>query len=716
MSHSSPDMIPITQSNSELDICNLSADRTDDLQSDDSAVDLPPSPVLERPSKAARTHIDTPNVKPPSPLLDPPRLRSITIGLDSLMVTPRKDNSCGSLLDIRTDSPHAIGRKSSPVTIPRSKLSGGFIFSRQVTDTLKQLLEMLVQEVGLEESRYTLELIIYIFRNCQSHSVDEKYNRIPLIGETFYKRVWQYHFGRQFMMQCQWTIMEDLLVLSLGFDLSKPFQFLERKLDTVCHKLASLALAGEGKKSKKFHQKELRFFEKEIYDAIPSLKNIPCDLNTSFTEPKSDVIPLTSFPQVWTQSPPAMRVIRKSVDLTPSQSNAIIPLQIRPSPFQILSNSVTSPLEQVTTPFSKSPSSPPKRPSSPLRSTISLGSPTQEFLSLDSPGMKSEVFMTPNASPNRPTSPISSVTTTTTLYNIPTPSNNNITTSTPLIPKLVSVRQTAVLSISDQSLSLPDNSDESAHVTADKVGLISPPDSFMDITLPDNSAPIQDIRGNREAEQQLIQKVASTKQMWKETEKKNEQVSSQRISISSPAGHVVAVMPSKLEFPKLKQCSSGSESSSPRTTPNSSPPPWVHEAKLRNQGSTPSSSPVTSHKRRETSDEQQTYDIRDREVEKSVSKKTANTRLMWLQNESKATTKETRPGSAATSGDAQTLIQSKPERPSSAANAKSKWSLRESTSTPEIVKGSDPLDKRGLHEDEKMLLEKNLTQKIAMKI
>lgn len=689
----------------------------DEFQSDDSTTNLSPSPVLERPSKS-RTHKDTPSVEPQSPLLDPPRLRSVTVGLDSLMVTPRnEDTSCENLLNQRTDGPSVVKRKSSPVTIPRSKLSGGFIFSRQVIDTLKQLLEMLVQEVGLEESRYTLELIIYIFRNCQSHSVDEKYNRIPLIGETFYKRVWQYHYGRQFMMQCQWTIMEDLLVLSLGFDLSKPFQFLERKLDTVCHKLTSLAITGEGKKNKKFHQKELRFFEKEIYDAIPSLKDIPFDLNTSFTEPKSDIIPLASFPQVWTQSPPTMRAIRNSVDVAPSQlKNTGLPLQIRPSPFQILGSSVMSPLEQVTTPLSKSPSSPPKRASSPLRSTISQGSSSQEFLSLDSPGIKSEVFSTPNTFLNQPTSPLSSLTTTTTIYNIPIPSSNNITTSTPLIPKTVSVRQTAVLSISDQSLPLPDNSEMSALVTADKVGPANPSDSFMDITLPDDSKPIQDIRGNREAEQQLIQKVVNTKQIWKETEKKHEQAANKRISISSPAGHVVAVMPSKFEFPKLKQCSSGSESSSPRATPNSSPPPWAHEVRLRSQGSTPSNSPVTSPKRRERSDEQQPYDIRDREVEKSVSKKTADMRHMWLQNESKATNKQTRPGSAASSGDAQNQTQTKSERPQSAVNARSKWTTRESTSKPEIVKGSDPLDKRELHDDEKMLLEKNLTQKIAMKI
>ena len=681
----------------------------DEFQSDESTINIPPSPVLER-SSGIQTLTDTPNVNLPSPLADPPRLRSVTIGLDSLMVTPRKEtSSCENLLGLRTYSPTVIERKSSPVTVPRSKLSGGFIFSRQVNDTLKQLLELLVQEIGLEESRYTLELIIYIFRNCQSHSVDEKYNRIPLIGETFYKRVWQYHFGRQFMMQCQWTIMEDLLVLSLGFDLSKPFQFLERKLDTVCHKLASRALAGEGKKSKKFHQKELRFFEKEVYDAIPSLKDIPFDLNTSFTEPKSDVIPLISFPQVWTQSPPAMRAIRNSVGTTPPQSNTVLPLQIRPSPIQILSNTVTSPLEQVTTPLSKSPSSPPKP------STVSQDSSSQEFLSLDSLGIKNDVFVTPNTSLNQPTSPLSSVTTTTTTttYNIPIPSNNNITTSTPLVPKLVSVRQTTVLSISDQSLSLPDNSDESAHVTADKVGLIDPPDSFMDITLPDNSKPIQDIH-NRDAEQQLMQTVANTKLMWKEAEKRNEQVSNKRISISSPAG-LVAVMPSKFEFPKLKQCSSGSESSSPRVTPNSSPPPWAHEVKLRNQGSTPSNSPVTSPKRRPR-DEQQTYDIRDREVEKSVSKKTADTRQMWLQNESKATNNQIRPGSAATSLNTQKQTQATTERPSSAANPRTKWALRENTSTTEIIKGSDPLDKRELHDDEKMLLEKNLTQKIAMRI
>ncbi|KAI6653684.1 Protein-methionine sulfoxide oxidase MICAL3-like [Oopsacas minuta] len=714
VSVSSPDILPITQSSSILE-------KLDDFASDNSTTDLSPSPSLSRPSRKY-TQRDTPETKPDNPI-DPSRERSFTIAFDSLMVEPRKENSsCENLSLLRTDSPMVIEKKLSPTSLARSKLSGGFIFSRQVTDTLKQLLEMLVQEVGLEDSRYTLELIIYIFRNCQSHSVDEKYYRIPLISQAFYHRVWQFQTGRQFMMQCQWTIMEDLLVLNLGFDLSKPFQCLERKLDTVCHKLASLSMTGDGRKSKKFNHKDIRFFEKEIYDAIPSLKNIPEDLNASFTETKSDFVKFNSFPPIWTQSPPAVRAKLPSNSVKSNESpNSIfkpLPMQIRPSPLQIVNNGITSPLEQAVHPLSKSPWSPPRLTSSPYRSTDSQCSSSQDFLSLESSSPKNDVFITPNTSLKQPEAYAHTTTTTTTVYTIPNPSSNSVTTSTPLIPKLVSVRETPITSTVDQSLSLPDNSDISVQLTADKVGSVIPSDSFMDISLPDNSKPILDIRGNREAEQQLIQQVTNTKQIWKNADlkqkKQHEQTPNKRTSISSSAaGHVVAVMPSHFVFPKLKQCSnSGSESPSPRVTPNSSPPSWT-EVKLRSQSNSPSNSPFCSPTRKPN--EQETFDIRDREVEKTLSKKTADTRQMWLQNES-IVTKHVRPGSAATSDVTQKQTASKPERPTSASNTRTKWPLRETSKNLEVVKGSDPLDKRDLHDDERMLLEKNITQKVAMKI
>ena len=668
------------------------------------------------------------------------RSRAATAGADSLHAGAIEEaSSFENLSLIKTDSPMAVERRTSPGSISRGKLSGGFIFSHQVTNNLKILLESFVQEVGLQGSRYSLELIIYIFRNCQSHSVDEKYYRIPLVSEAFFKRVWQYNTGRHFMMQCQWTIMDDLLVLSLGFDLSKPFQFLERKLDTVCHKLASLALTGEGRKSKKFNQKEIRFFDKEIYDAIPCLKEIPEDLNASFTESKSDHIKPTSCPQNCTQFPPSLLPRRLSPPFIPpykpespqTQTNMMfkpLPIQIRPSPLQIGSYGVSSPLEKATTPLSKSPPSPPrpsKNSSSPTQSTNSHRSSNQDtsFHSFESSELKNEVFVTPETSfiQSPPHALLS--TTVTTMYSIPISSNNSITTSTPLVPKQIYTGQKPILSVSEHSISIPDNSDISNKLTADKIGHVIPPDSFMDVSLPDNSKPIQDIRGNREAEQQLIQQVTANKQIWKiadqerlkqmQTEKTPSK-KRERTSISSPAGQVVAVMPAHFEFPKLKQCSaSGSDSPSPRVSPNSSPPPWAAEVKLRSRGNTPVSSPLSSPKRRQKYEEP-IFDLKDREAEKFLSKKTATARQIWLQNELVAN--KLRPGSAGSSEDLLNKSTSPTERPSSAVNTRTKWPLRENPPNPDVVKGSDPLDKRGLHMDERMLLEMTKTKKIVMQI
>ena len=738
----------ITYSSSVIDLMSDSNGKLDASSSDASAADitleLPPSPVLSRPKSylEKETSSQTSYATPYKPL-HPLRNRSATVGVSSLNVAPIEEaSSFENLSLIKTDSPLVVERRTSPRSILRSKLSGGFIFSQQVTNNLKILLESFVQEVGLQESRYSLELIIYIFRNCQSHSVDEKYYRIPLVSQAFYNRVWQFNTGRLFMMQCQWTIMDDLLVLSLGFDLSKPFQFLERKLDTVCHKIASLAMAVDGRKSKKYNPKEIRFFDKEIYDAIPSLKQIPEDLNASFTESNSDVASLNPCAQIWTQSPPSLRPRTLTPPQLPpykpetpqTQKNLMFKplcLQIRPSPLQIGGYGVSSPLEKATTPLSKSPPSPPrpsKNSSSPARSQGS--NHEASFLSFESSGVKNEVFVTPETSFTQSllrTLPETITVTTTTLYNIPAPSNNNITTSTPLVPKSISHRQTPIMStsISENSLFIPDNSNSLYKLTADKIGHILPPDSFMDVSLPDNSKPIQDIRGNREAEQQLIQQVTANRQIWKTAEQeKLRQMQAERApakrkertSISSPAGQVVAVMPAHFEFPKLKQCStSGSESPSPRVSPNSSPPPWASEIKLRSRGNTPAGSPVTSPKYRQKYEEP-IFDLKDREVEKSMSKKTANTRQIWLQNEAVATGKSIRPGSAVSCEDLLNKPTSPTERPSSAVSTRTKWSLRELSPSQDVVKGSDPLDKHGLHMDEKMLLEMTKTKKIVLQI
>ena len=573
VSISYPEIDPITHSSSVADLMSDSTAKLDASSSEASDADvtigldrtqeLPSSPVLARPKSYIAKH--TPYITAPQPL-NFLRNRSATVGVDSLGVRPIDEaESFENLSLIKMDSPLVVERRTSPGSIARSKLSGGFIFSHQVTNNLKILLESFVQEVGLQESRYSLELIIYIFRNCQSHSVDEKYYRIPLVSEAFFNRVWQYNTGRLFMMQCQWTIMDDLLVLSLGFDLSKPFQFLERKLDTVCHKLASLALTGDGRKSKKYNQKEIRFSDKEIYDAIPCLKQIPADLNASFTESKLDNINSAGSTQM--RNPPSFHPRRLSPPHIPpykpdTPTNSMFKplcLQIRPSPLQVVGYGVSSPLEQATTPLRKSP--PSKNSSSPTRSSTSHGSPSRDnsFHSFESSEVKSEVFLTPETSLIRSPYPKSATTTTTTLYNIPFPSNNNVTTSTPLVPKSVFLTQT--MSVSENSLIIADNSDIPYKLTADQIGPLTPPDSSMDVSIPDNSKPIQDIRGDREAEQQLMLQATASRQVWKITEDKLKQTQAEktpakrkeRMSISSPAGQVVAVMPAHFEFPKLKQ-------------------------------------------------------------------------------------------------------------------------------------------------------------------
>ena len=608
----------------------------------------------------------------------------------------------------RVDSPILAPRKHSNAPLSPERPSGGFIFNKQVTDILKQILEALVQEAGLEMSRYSLELIIYIFRNCQSHSVDEKYYRIPLVGQTFYKHVWQYQTGRQFMMQCQWTIMDDILLLGIGFDLSKPFQVLERKLDTVCHKLASRSI--EGKKSRKF-KKEVRFFEKEVYDAIPSLKEIPADLNGSFTEAKSDNIPLNPSQQISRMSPPPRR---NSLQIaTPEIKNShlhVLPLQIRASPLPIsnLTYGTSSPLEQAFTPLSKSPPSPPTLPKPTLTKSPHSHTSSKEdvvFLSFES----NEVFVTPDTSfVQTATSPshhnICS-TTTTALYQIPALSTN-ITTSTPLIPRHVFVAQAPISSVStsfSDSLPLPPDDSNGHKLTADRVGPVIAPDSFMDVSLPDNSKPIQDIRGNREAEQQLIQQVSMNRQIWKQAE----QNAKKERRTSSPVGPVVPVMPAKFEIPKLRPCSSGSDPTSPpRRSPNSSPPPWA-EVKLRN---TPNSSPTTSPKRFKEFEEP-IVDTKNREAERYLERKAANARQIWIQNETMAA-KRLKPNSASPTDEMQVNVRTPQpaEKPS-----RSKWNQSDTkTRVPEIIKGSDPLDKQSLFQDEKMLLGMSKTQKIVM--